>query len=150
MGPKTGTSLMPDLPWDAFYLFWLRTQPQMAQPILNLEVFGLFFKIKVSTVQFSVLSVGSADCYNTGTYRLCLSFTDWGKTIHANCGQFCIESEHWNSNCTKMQLFRCWTTWYGQEEKVHSWRTSSATPAIVTSQTPKSLTIFTLTEVPRK
>lgn len=46
----------PDLSWDAFYSFWLRSQPQMTHPILNLEVFELFFKISVHLPPFCAIS----------------------------------------------------------------------------------------------
>jgi len=86
----------------------MRLQPQITHPILNLEVFRLFFKTKVSIVQPFVLSVRCAHCYNTGIHMLCLSFTDWEKkTLFTQIAVNSILSLNTETaTVSKMQLFR--------------------------------------------
>ena len=83
----------------------------MTQLILNLKVFGLVFKIKVSVVQTSVLSVRYADCYNIVFHGSCLSVIDWEKkTLSSQIIDCPVNSElSQNTDTTpvpKMKLFR--------------------------------------------
>lgn len=98
----------------------------MTQLILNLKVFGLFFKIKVSVDQTSVLLVRYADCYNIVIHGSCLSTIDWEKkTLSSQIIDYPVNSElSQNTNKTpvpKMKLFRFWPSWYGHQKQVHSW-----------------------------